>query len=69
AETIKKAISSQTDYGEEYLEAHRRLYAGRLWINQLARWSVLHPRISSNLVELFRIFPAPLHYLTQKVVG
>ncbi|HZC35753.1 MAG TPA: FAD-dependent monooxygenase [Chthoniobacterales bacterium] len=69
AETIKKAISSQTDYGEEYLEAHRRLYAGRLWINQLARWSVLHPRMSSNLVELFRIFPAPLHYLTQKVVG
>lgn len=69
AETIKKAISKQLDCREEYWEAHRRLYAGRLWINRLARWSVLHPRMSSNALELLRLFPGPLNYLTERVVG
>ena len=69
AETIKKAITNQVDCRDEYREAHRRLYAGRLWINRLARWSVLHPHMSSNVLELLRLFPGPLNYLTGKVVG
>jgi flavin-dependent dehydrogenase len=69
AETIKRAIANQLDCRAEYCEAHRRLYAGRLWINLIARWSVLHPHVSSNLLELLRLFPGPLNYLTQRVVG
>jgi menaquinone-9 beta-reductase len=69
AETIKRAVSNQTDCRAEYSEAHRRLYAGRLWVNRLARWSVLHPKTSSNVLELLRLFPGPLNYLTRRVVG
>jgi flavin-dependent dehydrogenase len=69
AETIKKAISNLADCRDEYWEAHRRLYAGRLWINRLARWSVLHPQVASSAMELLRLFPGPLNYLTGKVVG
>jgi menaquinone-9 beta-reductase len=69
AETIKKSIANRCDYRQEYWEAHRRLYTGRLWINRLARWSVLHPHLSSCLLELLRLFPGPLNYLTRKVVG
>lgn len=69
AETIKKSIPHRADYRQEYWEAHRRLYSGRLWINRLARWSVLHPRLSSNVLELLRFFPGPLQFLTEKVVG
>lgn len=69
AETIKNSIANGVDCRqEEYWEAHRRLYSGRLWINRLARWSVLHPRLSSNALELLRFFPGPLLYLTKKVV-
>lgn len=69
AETIKRSIATRADCRQEYWEAHRRLYAGRLWINRLARWSVLHPRTSSNALELLRLFPAPLNYLTERVLG
>jgi menaquinone-9 beta-reductase len=69
AETIKRSIANRADCRQEYWEAHRRLYAGRLWINRLARWSVLHPRTSSNALELLRLFPAPLNYLTERVLG
>jgi menaquinone-9 beta-reductase len=68
AETIKKSIANRADYRQEYWETHRRLYAGRLWINRLARWSVLHPHLSSNVLELLRRFPAPLNYLTERVL-
>jgi flavin-dependent dehydrogenase len=69
AEAITRAISCGVDCRNEYGEAHRRLYAGRLWINRLARWFVLHPRVASNALEVFRLFPGPLNYLTEKVVG
>jgi flavin-dependent dehydrogenase len=69
AETIKKSIANRADYRQEYWETHRRLYTGRLWINRLARWSVLHPHLSSNVLELLRLFPGPLNYLTEKIVG
>jgi flavin-dependent dehydrogenase len=69
AETIKRAVAGPVDSLAEYLEAHRRLYSGRLWINRLARWSVSHRYLSSNMLELLRLFPGPLSYLTRKVVG
>jgi menaquinone-9 beta-reductase len=69
AETIKRSITNRADHREKYSEAHRRLYSGRLWINRLARWSVLHPHLSSNVLELLRFFPGPLQFLTEKVVG
>jgi geranylgeranyl reductase family protein len=69
AETIRRSIPHRTDCRREYWEAHRRLYSGRLWINRLARWSVLHPRLSSNVLELLHFFPGPLRFLTEKVVG
>ncbi len=69
AEAIKRAISCRIDCRDEYWEAHRQLYAGRLWINRLARWFVLHPHLASNALELLRLFPGPLTYLTEKVVG
>jgi menaquinone-9 beta-reductase len=69
AETIKRSIPNRVDYRQEYWEAHRRLYSGRLWINRFARWSVLHPQLSSNILELLRFVPGPLDYLTEKIVG
>ena len=32
-----------------YAAAHRKLYAGRLWINALARLAVEHPRLTSTV--------------------
>lgn len=51
-----------------YAVAHRRLYAGRLGINLLARNAVLHPRLTTSL---FRFLPNKkwvLGLLTTKVV-
>jgi geranylgeranyl reductase family protein len=45
------------------------VYRDRLWINRLARLCVLHPKISSYLLDIFRCSPGPLRYLTEKVVG
>src|SRR5437762_187942 len=34
----------------EFTRAHSAMYRGRLWINQLAREAVLHPRVASMLI-------------------
>ncbi len=44
-------------------------YAGRLWINWLARQAVLHPRWASVGLACLRRWPSPLRRLTAKVVG
>jgi len=36
----------------EFARAHRAMYRGRLWINQLARAAVLSPRFASVLLQL-----------------
>jgi menaquinone-9 beta-reductase len=69
AEAVKRAVFQRVDCAAEYLEAHKLLYKGRLWVNRVARWSVLHPRCSSSAIELLRLFPGPLNYLTEKIVG
>jgi menaquinone-9 beta-reductase len=68
AESIIESDSNGPQFRHRYVERHRQLYAGRLWINQLARLSVLHPSISSTCVELLRFWPWPLDHLTRRVV-
>lgn len=51
-----------------YLAAHDELYRGRLWINRLARAAVLSPRIASSILEVARLQPAILRFLTAKIV-
>lgn len=52
-----------------YAESHAALYRGRLWINELARVAVLHPRLGSALLEVARFAPGLLRMLTARVVG
>jgi menaquinone-9 beta-reductase len=51
-----------------YLEAHDKLYRGRLWINRLARAAVLSPRLASSILEVAILQPAILRFLTAKIV-
>src|SRR5437764_7304182 len=44
------------------------MYRGRLWINRLARASVLSPRLGSFFVHAARIDPSILRLLTAKIV-
>jgi flavin-dependent dehydrogenase len=54
---------------KDYARAHRRLYAGRLWVNQLARLACLHPRFANGLLSAARRWPSLLGYLTKKITG
>ena len=52
----------------QYAAAHRKLYAGRLWVNAFARHAVEHPRLTTSL---FRFLPNEkriLGFLTTKVM-
>jgi geranylgeranyl reductase family protein len=68
ADAISSAITSSSDPALIYARQHRNVYHHRLWVNQLARLAVLHPRISNRFLRLLRFNPAPLKYLTSKVV-
>jgi geranylgeranyl reductase family protein len=49
----------------EFTHAHRAMYRGRLWINQLARAAVLWPKTASALSPVARFIP---RLLTRKIV-
>ena len=51
----------------EFARAHRAMYRGRLWINQLARAAVLSPKIASRFFQTARFSPI-LRLLTKKIV-
>ncbi|MEO6871020.1 MAG: geranylgeranyl reductase family protein [Chthoniobacterales bacterium] len=51
-----------------YRKSHRQLYAGRLWINALARLAVEHPRLTSSLLRILPNERQLLRRLTTKVV-
>ncbi len=51
-----------------YAAAHRELYRGRLWVNELAKAAVLHPRLATQALRLARVWPRLLGMLTAKVV-
>jgi geranylgeranyl reductase family protein len=57
------------DREEKYLTAQRALYRGRLWINQLARWSTLHPHTATIIWRGARKWPGLLAQLTHRVVA
>ncbi len=52
-----------------YRREHATLYRGRLWINQLAKQAVLHPRLANLALNAARIHPRALALLTARVVG
>jgi geranylgeranyl reductase family protein len=68
ADAISSAIIDSSDPAQIYARQHRKVYRHRLWVNQVARLAVLHPWISNRLLGLLRLNPAPLKYLTSKVV-
>ncbi|MBV8377342.1 MAG: NAD(P)/FAD-dependent oxidoreductase, partial [Verrucomicrobia bacterium] len=68
AEAILNAKTDPSGLAVLYARRHGQLYRHRLWVNQLARLAVLHPRISNLFLGLLRLNPAPLKYLTSKVV-
>src|SRR5262252_10929022 len=53
----------------EFARAHRAMYRGRLWVNQLARAAVLSPKVASALLPLARLSPSILKLLTAKIVS
>jgi flavin-dependent dehydrogenase len=73
-ELAADAIISQHNGRDEaevaaaYSAAHTNLYRGRLWINRLARAAVLSPRLASSVLEVARLQPAILRFLTAKIV-
>jgi len=62
------ATAIQAGDHRQYEAAHRQLYAGRLWINALARRAVEHPRFATNLLRLLPNEKWALRLLTTKVV-
>jgi geranylgeranyl reductase family protein len=54
---------------EEFADAQRRLYRGRLWVNQLAKQACLHPRLATTALRALRFRPELLRLLTAKVTG
>jgi menaquinone-9 beta-reductase len=69
ADCVIRSASDFSEPGQPYSRKHAQIYKNRLWINQLARFAVLHPKVSGPLLDLFRFYPVPLKYLTNKVVG
>ncbi|MEO7165946.1 MAG: NAD(P)/FAD-dependent oxidoreductase [Spartobacteria bacterium] len=62
------ALAIQTGDLQQYSSAHRKLYAGRLWVNGLARLAVEHPRLSTGLLRILPNKKRLLGLLTTKVV-
>ena len=54
---------------ERYEAAHRGLYRGRLWINELSRFTATHPRLATSILSLAQFAPGALRFLTAKVIG
>jgi len=54
---------------EAFATAHRALYRGRLWVNQLAKQACLHPQLATLALRAFRFQPELLRALTAKVTG
>jgi len=54
---------------KQFRREYSDLYAGRLWVNQLARAAVTHPHIASHILERVPFSSAILRRLTTKVVG
>lgn len=53
----------------EFVGAHRAMYRGRLWVNRLARATVLSPKTASRFLKVARFSPVVLRSLIRKIVG
>ncbi len=51
-----------------YARAHRRLYRGRLWVNQLARAACLHPTFAASILAVGRQYPSALAFLMRRII-
>ena len=70
ADAITKIIRDQNQQSavKKFVRAHGAMYRGRLWINQLARESVLHPRAASYFIGATVLSAPILRSLTRKIV-
>jgi menaquinone-9 beta-reductase len=68
ADAICAGLNDSSDPGTLYARHYLTIYRRRLWVNQIARLAVLHPRIANQFLHILKINPAPLKYLTSKVV-
>lgn len=66
--TADKRSQARESIVHEFSRAHRAMYRGRLWINQLARAAVLHPRVASHLVAITPLSAPILRSFAQKIV-
>ena len=65
---IMRGADRQSAVGK-FARDHRALYRGRLWINQLARTSVLYPKIASTLIHATSVSGPILRTLSRNVVS
>lgn len=68
-ELAANAVENGVHMEAAYRRSHDEMYRGRLWINRIARFAGLHPRLTSQALRISRAWPAPLRALTAKVVG
>ena len=68
ADAICAAAAGSSDPVLQYAQHLQKVYRRRLWVNQIARLAVLHPRIANQFLNILRINPGPLKYLTTKVM-
>jgi geranylgeranyl reductase family protein len=71
AETLLQEVQGGPPAGERYLQIHRAIYAGRLWVNRLSRAAGRNPRATSLLLRWLRavrLDEVLLGHLTRKVV-
>jgi geranylgeranyl reductase family protein len=59
---------SEREVAREFEQQQRSMYAGRLWLNRLARAAVLSPRLASGILSLAKMQPSLLRLLTSRVV-
>jgi menaquinone-9 beta-reductase len=69
ADAICAAVVKSVDPSLIYVQQRHGVYRQRLWVNQIAKLAVLHPKISDNLLQFLKFNPAPLRYLTSKVIA
>lgn len=54
---------------QQYQRAHRKMYRGRLWVNQLAKLAAAHPVVTSQIFQIIRPYPQILGLLSSRVIG
>jgi menaquinone-9 beta-reductase len=69
AEAICTAALKSSDASLIYAQQCQKIYRRRLWVNQIARLAVLHPEVSNHVLRILKWNPAPLKFLTSKVVA